>query len=221
MRYFGIMLGVCLLAGCQTPMQSGKPDSAQNSGRNNRPPKPRDVPRGQFFLPEDSFLTVKRVEALVPPGMPIEQAREVMEIHGFVCTFEESVDIPYLQCNQIKYQHLWPFNGNWMATIYYEHGLVKSVQARYDLNPVELGTRVPKRAALEAREIDSMKDAKAKGRAPSPGAVAVPVDDDVMYIEPATVVPDAPPPPIAPSAQPADEFPAENGPPASVPVEIP
>ena len=184
MRYLGLVVCGCLFTvGCQT-----------------------SVPRGSFHLPEDSFLTVKRIEALVPPGTDIEQAREIMEIHGFVCTFEESVGIPYLQCNQIKRQHLWPFNGTWMATLYYDHGVVRSVQARYDLNPSELGTKVPKHTARKAREIDRAKDARLKS-AP-PGAVVVPADDNVMYIEPAEVVP------AAPNA-------LEAGPPASVPVEIP
>ncbi len=189
MRYYGLTVFVCLMVtGCQTP-----------------------VPRGKFHLPEDSFLTVKRVESLVKPGMPIEQAREVMEIHGFACRFEESVGIPYMQCDQIKRQHLWPFNGTWMATIYYEDGIVHSVQARYDLNPVELGTCIPKRTARKAREIDQANDARAAAAHPDPGAapdgMVVPSDEDVLYIEP------TPPADAAPAAQ--------EGQPASVPIEIP
>ncbi|HVX10340.1 MAG TPA: hypothetical protein VHC22_04125 [Pirellulales bacterium] len=189
MRYYGPILFVCLVAtGCQTP-----------------------VPRGKFHLPEDSFLTLKRIETLVPVGMPIDQAREVMEIHGFVCTFQESVGIPYLQCNQIKRRSLWPFNGTWMATIYYEDGIVHGVQARYDLNPTEVGECIPKRTARKARQIDQEHDAKTHAAppdaGPQPGAMVVPSDDDVLYIEPSS------PGQLAP--------PAQEGQPASVPVEIP
>lgn len=111
-----------------------------------------------FFLPEDSFLTVKTIESLVPPGTPIVEAREIMEDHGFVCTYEEAVEIPYLQCNQITKRRLWPFNGSWMATLYIEDGFVKSVQARYDLNPTEIGVKIPKRTGRKAQAIDRAKD---------------------------------------------------------------
>ena len=118
-----------------------------------------------FFLPEDSFLTVKTLESLVQPGTPIEEAREIMEDHGFVCTYEESVDIPYLQCNQITKRKLWPFNGSWMATFIIEDGLVKSVQARYDLNPTEFGVKIPKRAGRKAQRIDRANDEHALQKA--------------------------------------------------------
>ena len=166
------------------------------------------VPRGHFSLPEDSFLTVKRIESLVKPGMPIEQAREIMEIHGFVCTFDEAVGVPYLQCNQIKRQSLWPFNGTWMATIYFEEGVVRAVQARYDLNPVEVGTRIPKRTAREAREIDRANDAHAMQNSPP-----MPVPIEMM---PGPVIA-APSPPSPPEGLPAPQA----DPPASLPVEIP
>ncbi|HVA45405.1 MAG TPA: hypothetical protein VNH11_03375 [Pirellulales bacterium] len=123
------------------------------------------VPRSSFFLPEDSFLTLKRVEALVSPGTPIEDAREIMEIHGFVCTYENDLGIPYLQCNQIKTNCVWPFDGTWEATLYYDHGVVRSVQAKYDFHAVERGTRIPKRTAREARQIDAAHDAAAAKRA--------------------------------------------------------
>jgi hypothetical protein len=167
------------------------------------------VPRGHFFLPEDSFMTVKRIEALVPAGMPIEQAREVMEIHGFVCTFEEAVGIPHLQCNQLKRQHLWPFNGSWMATIYYENGIVRSVQARYDLNPVEVGTCIPKHASRKAREIDRENDAQLRK-----ASRAMPMAVEMM---PGPVLS----PPTPPSPAEGVPVPVESSPPASVPVEIP
>ncbi|HWB10505.1 MAG TPA: hypothetical protein VG826_14850 [Pirellulales bacterium] len=170
------------------------------------------VPRGHFFLPEDSFLTLKRVEALVPAGMPIEQAREVMEIHGFVCTYEEAVGVPYLQCNQIKRQHLWPFNGTWMATIYYQEGIVRSVQARYDLNPVERGTKIPKRASREAREIDRAHDAHLMQSGPPATELPEAVE---MMPGPVGATPFPPSPPEGVST------PVESSPPAAVPVEIP
>lgn len=189
MRTLGSILALPILvaiSGCQTP-----------------------VPRGHFFLPEDSFLTVKRIEALVPPGMPIEQAREVMEIHGFVCTYDEALGVPYLQCNQIKRQHLWPFNGTWMATIYFEQGVVRAVQARYDLNPVEVGTKIPKRTAREAREIDRANDAHLMKNSPP-----LPMPMEMM---PGPVI-GAPGPPSPPENLLA---PVPSSPPASVPVEIP
>jgi hypothetical protein len=169
------------------------------------------VPRGHFFLPEDSFMTVKRIESLVPAGMAIEQAREVMEIHGFVCTYEEAVGVPYLQCNQITRQHLWPFNGTWMATIYYQDGIVRSVQARYDLNPVERGTKVPKRASREAREIDRANDAHLMNAAHA--GPDLPMAVEMM---PGPVV--APTPPSPPEDVPV---PVQSAEPATVPVEIP
>jgi hypothetical protein len=176
---------------------------------------PERVPRGHFYLPEDSFMTLKKIESLVPAGMPIEQAREVMEIHGFVCTYEEAVGVPYLQCNQIKRQHLWPFNGTWMAAIYHQEGVVTSVQARYDLNPVELGTKVPKRASREAREIHRAKDAqllKGAQMGPPMPNLATPVE---MMPGPAM----APPSPPLPTE--GVPVPVESSPPATVPVEIP
>jgi hypothetical protein len=171
----------------------------------------RTIPRGKFRLPEDSFMTVKRIEKLVPAGMPIEQAREVMELHGFVCTYDEVVGIPHLQCNQIKRQFLWPFNGEWMATIYYEHGLVKSVQARYDLNPVEVGTCVPKRTALKAQEIDRAKDAHAQAHEEHLDAPP-PTDGFVLGADMGAE--EVPTPPMAPA-------PGPQGDAATVPVEIP
>lgn len=129
-----------------------------------------------FFLPEDSFLTVKTVESLVPPGTPIEEAREIMEDHGFVCTYEESVEIPYLQCNQITKRRLWPFNGSWMATLYIEDGFVKSVQARYDLNPTEFGVKIPKRAGRKAQRIDRAKDEHARHAAEMMPIEPLPMD---------------------------------------------
>ncbi|HET6882948.1 MAG TPA: hypothetical protein VFI31_22455 [Pirellulales bacterium] len=140
----------------------------------------RTVPRGKFFLPEDSFLTVKRIEKLVKPGMPIEQAREIMEIHGFVCTYEEAIGIPHLQCDQIQRSRLWPFHGVWMATIYYEHGLVKSVQARFDENPVELGVCIPKHTAIEAIATGNAKDAHDRMHEEQAG-VAPPASEGVVF----------------------------------------
>lgn len=137
MRAATLLFAVVLLTGCKATTSS----------------------RGHFFfLPEDSFLTVKTIESLVPPGTPIVEAREIMEDHGFVCTYEEAVEIPYLQCNQITKRRLWPFNGSWMATLYIEDGFVKSVQARYDLNPSEFGVRIPKRTGRRAQRIDRAKD---------------------------------------------------------------
>jgi len=147
MRTIGWILALCAgmaISGCRTP-----------------------VPRGHFYLPEDSFLTVKRIEALVPPGTPVEEARRTMEIHGFVCTFENDIGIPYLQCNQIKTNCVWPFDGTWEATLYYDFGVVRSVQAKYDFHAVERGTRIPKRTARQARSIDSAHDAAAAKNAAS------------------------------------------------------
>ncbi len=173
------------------------------------------VPRGHFYLPEDSFMTLKRVEGLVPAGMPIEQAREVMETHGFVCTYEEAVGVPYLQCNQIRRRSLWPFNGTWMATIYFQEGVVTAVQARYDINPVEVGTKVPKRASRQAREIDRAKDAQLMNAAHA--GPELPMAVEVMPGPVATPqVPTLPSPP-SPSAG----VPVESSAPATVPVEIP
>lgn len=191
MRTLGWLLAMCgglAISGCKTPDR---------------------VPRGHFYLPEDSFLTLKKIETLVPPGMPIEEAREVMEIHGFVCTFEEAVGIPYLQCNQLKRRHLWPFNGTWMAAIYYEDGVVRSVQARYDLNPVELGTCVPKHASRKAREIDREHDAKLRK-----ASQAMPMAVDVMPVPVLS-------PPSPPSPAEGVPVPVESTPAASLPVEIP
>jgi hypothetical protein len=170
------------------------------------------VPRGHFYLPEDSFMTLKRIEGLVPAGMPIEQARDVMEVHGFVCSYEEAVGVPYLQCNQLKRQHLWPFSGTWMAAIYYQEGVVTGVQARYDLNPVELGTKVPKRASREAREIDRAKDAQIRNSGQMP-----PDFPTAVEIMPSPVM--APPSPPSPAE--GVPVPVESGAPATVPVEIP
>lgn len=173
------------------------------------------VPRGHFYLPPDSFLTLKRIETLVPAGMPIEEARDVMEVHGFVCTYEEAVGIPYLQCNQVTRQHLWPFNGTWMASIYFQEGVVTGVQARYDLNPVERGTKVSKRASREARETDQANDAKLRNadHAP-PNPPNLPMTVEMM---PGSAM--APPsPPFAAEGLPV---PVESSPPAAVPVEIP
>jgi hypothetical protein len=194
MRTLGSVLALAIIVvipGCQTP-----------------------VPRGHFSLPEDSFLTVKRIEALVPAGMPIEEAREVMEVHGFVCTFDEAVGVPYLQCNQIKRQHLWPFNGTWMATIYFEQGVVRAVQARYDLNPVEIGTHIPKRTAREARQIDRANDARLmRNSPPMPGPMEM-MPGPVMS-GPGVSAPNPPSPPEGLS------MPVQSSPPATVPVEIP
>jgi hypothetical protein len=180
-----VVLATLAVAGCKTASQ---------------------VPRGRFYLPEDSFMTIKRIEKFVPAGMPIEEAREVMELHGFACTFEEVLGIPHLQCTQLKRLCLWPFEGVWMATIYYEHGLVTFVQARFDENPYEQGVRIPKRKAVEAREVDQAKDAHDEMPL---AAVPPPMDDMVV-----------PAPPVVPEevvALPA----AEGLPAASVPVEIP
>jgi hypothetical protein len=175
------------------------------------------VPRGHFFLPEDSFMTTKRIEKLVPPGMPIEQAREVMEIHGFECTFEDSsLGIPHLQCNQLRRQWLWPFHGNWMATIYFENGLVTFVQARYDLNPSEVGVCVPKHMARQARAIDREKDARQKALHGPPPTI---IDASVEPAMPGEVIPGAP---TSDEVIPPAGAPGQEGmPPASVPVEIP
>ena len=191
MRTLGWLLALCgglAICGCKTPDR---------------------VPRGHFYLPEDSFLTLKKIETLVPPGMPIDEARAVMEIHGFVCTFEEAVGVPYLQCNQLKRQHLWPFNGTWMATIYYDDGVVRSVQARYDLNPVERGTKIPKRVSREARDIDRAKDAQIMK-----ASHAMPMAVDMV---PGPVLS----PPSPPSPTEGVPVPVESSPAASLPGEIP
>lgn len=207
MAFVGLVLLTSLAAtGCKTP-----------------------VPRGHFRLPEDSFITTKKLESLVKPGMPIEQAREIMEIHGFECTFEDSsLGIPHMQCIQLKRQWLWPFHGNWMATIYFENGLVTFVQGRYDLNPTELGVRIPKRKSREALEIDRAKDAREKAlHGPPPEMIESSIESDL----PAGAIPVAPtseevmPPASAPGQEPlppATSVPAQESlPPASVPVEIP
>lgn len=184
MAFVGLVLLTSLAAtGCKTP-----------------------VPRGKFRLPQDSFMTVKRIEKLVQPGMPIEQAREVMEIHGFSCTFEESLGIPHLQCIQLKKLNLWPFDGEWMATIYYENGLVTAVQARFDENPVEPGVCIPKRTARKARQLDREKDAQ-QLNAPPPGPMPHLIETTVEPAMPAEVLPAAPT--------------SEELAPATVPVEIP
>jgi hypothetical protein len=180
MRAATIMFAVVMLTGCRATTSS----------------------RGHFFfLPEDSFLTVKTVESLVPVGTPIEDAREIMEDHGFVCTYEETVEIPYLQCNQITKRRLWPFNGSWMATLFIEEGFVKSVQARYDLNPSEIGVRIPKRTGRKARAIDRAKDAAAAHSAGDGMLEPLPMDGPIM----------APPPELGPTASiVADDSPLET-----------
>lgn len=176
------------------------------------------VPRDRFFLPEDSFMTTKRIESLVPPGMPIEKAREVMELHGFACTFEEALGIPHLQCTQLRRRKLWPLEGVWMATIYFEYDQVTFVQARYDENPYERGVCIPKRTARTARSIDEAKDAHAQAAS----ADAPPADVSVVPFS--TTIESSPAMPEEPiAAPPAVESlpPAENLPPGSVPMEIP
>lgn len=165
---FALLLSASLsLVGCKAQQLNSQPVT--------RGKKIQPVPRGKFFLPEDSFLTLKRIEKLVPPGMPIEEARRVMELHGFVCTFEDDIGIPYLQCNQLKTNCVWPFDGTWEATIYYDHGVVRSVQAKYDFHAVELGTRIPKWTAREARQIDAEHDAAAAQHAAE--SMPVVIDD--------------------------------------------
>lgn len=170
------------------------------------------VPRDRFYLPEDSFLTTKRIEKLVPCGMPIDEARSVMELHGFACNFEEVLGIPHLQCTQLKRRCLLPFEGVWMATIYYEHDLVTFVEARYDENPVERGIRIPKRTAPAARAIDEARD---DHEHPTP-AEAPPMDGVVVPFS--TTIEASPAMPEETIAAPST---AEPLPPASVPVDLP
>lgn len=114
-------------------------------------------PREKFRLPEDSYATTSILETLVPVGMPIEVARRTLEQRGFVCTYENTLGIPYLHCEQVKPRHLWPFRGIWTANIYHD-GFVRSVQGRYDIYPVEVGRHIPPRAAEEARAVHNAHD---------------------------------------------------------------
>lgn len=102
--------------------------------------------RPAFFLPEDEPLTTARIEALIEPGMPIEEARRIMELYGFRCSYHNTVGIEYMHCEQERRKHLWPFSGVWSATIYHD-GYVQRVQGRYELAIVERGVRIPRKTA--------------------------------------------------------------------------
>jgi hypothetical protein len=121
--YTALILGLWAAAGC-----------------NSLPQRPK------FALPEDELLTTERIEALVPEGVPIEEARRVMELYGFRCAYGDTLGIQYLHCEQEKRKHLWPFSGVWSAIIYH-NGYVQRVQGRYELAIVDHGTRIPRKTA--------------------------------------------------------------------------
>lgn len=100
--------------------------------------------RPAFFLPEDEPMTTERIEALIEPGMPIEEARRIMELYGFRCSYQNTVGIEYMHCEQERRKHLWPFSGVWSATIYH-NGYVQRVQGRYELAIVDHGVRIPRK----------------------------------------------------------------------------
>lgn len=102
--------------------------------------------RPKFALPEDELLTTERIEALVPVGMPIEEARQVMELYGFRCAYGNTLGINFLHCEQEKRKRVWPFSGVWSATIYH-NGYVQRVQGRYELAIVDRGVRIPRTTA--------------------------------------------------------------------------
>lgn len=87
------------------------------------------------------------LEHLVPAGMPIEAARQVLERNGYVCTYQEYEGVEYLQCVQMRTKRLGSdLAGVWSANVYHQNGLVRNLQSRYDATPVERGVRVRPRA---------------------------------------------------------------------------
>jgi len=122
MRYFAclVLSSCCALAGCTT---IGGLD--------------------RLSLPENEPATTERIERIVQPGMPIEEARQLLERYGFRCRYEEALGIPYLFGVQVKERRVWPFRDTWSTTIYYEYGLVTGVKGHYHLVPVERGTLIP------------------------------------------------------------------------------
>src|SRR5690348_7575395 len=97
----------------------------------------------RISLPEDKLATIERLERIVQPGMPIEEARQLLERYGFRCRYEETVGVRYLYGVQVKERYRWPFRGVWSATIYHKNGLVTGVQGTYDLTIVERGILIP------------------------------------------------------------------------------
>src|SRR5258707_15684676 len=81
----------------------------------------------KLSLPEDELATTERIERIVQPGMPIEEARTVLERYGFRCRYEDTIGVPYLYGVQIKERHVWPFRAVWSTTIYHQSGLVTGV----------------------------------------------------------------------------------------------
>ena len=117
---FLVLLNCCALAGCTT---LGGLD--------------------RLSLPEDPFATTQRLERIVPHGMPVEDARQLLERYGFRCRYEETVGVPYLYGVQVKERHVWPFQGTWSTTVYHRYGLVTGVRGHSDPAVVERGITIP------------------------------------------------------------------------------
>jgi hypothetical protein len=119
---YGLLLNCCALFGCST-IQSQRVD--------------------RLTLPEDELATTERLERIVQPGMPIEEARRTLERYGFRCRYEDTIGVPYLYGVQVKERRVWPFRGVWSTTIYHKYGRVTSVKGHYDPEVVERGIKIP------------------------------------------------------------------------------
>jgi hypothetical protein len=137
-----LLTSFCALAGCQTTQTApnGTPNSP-NRAQNDRT-RSDDRPE-RLTLPEDELATTERLERIVQPGMPIEEARETLERYGFRCRYEEAIGVPYLYGVEVKERHRWPFRAVWSTTIYHKNGFVTSVHGHYDPAVVERGIRIP------------------------------------------------------------------------------
>lgn len=118
-------------------------------------------------LIEDSPAMAHEVGNFVPPGMPIGEAQEVMERHGFMCNRETFDGVDYLVCVQRRFVNLG-LHGQWTIHIYPRNGVVANVQCAYDLAPTfdgraTIGWLQRHSEAKEKRRLEAEARAAANG----------------------------------------------------------
>jgi hypothetical protein len=147
---FCCALGDCASINRATPNGATPNGAASNRATSNRATSNRATSNGatsngldRISLPEDKLATIERLERILQPGMPIEEAQQLLEGYGFRCRYEETVGVPYLYGVQVKERHRWPFRGVWSATVYHKDGIVTRIQGNYELTIVERGIMIP------------------------------------------------------------------------------
>lgn len=83
---------------------------------------------------DDEAAMKAAIDALVPAGMSLAQAEQIMRREGFACSFgyDDASDQDHLACVRTDSQSLW-IGARWLVTLDYRDGVIFRSQVKRGL----------------------------------------------------------------------------------------